>query len=269
MGGRAKFLFRPLDEDSLVAVTSRAREESLPVRVLGAGANVLISDNGVDGVVVLLDQPEFNRWTVHGHEVRAGGGVDLMKLVRRLSHLGLAGIECMAGIPASVGGAIRMNAGGKFGEFGDIVHSATLLDPESGERRVWSRDELGFGYRRSNVGRNIVLSARLHLSLDDPETTRNRYQEIWDYKLSTQPMKNQSAGCIFKNPEGAAAGALIDRAGLKGLRHGAARVSEQHANFIVTDAGACASDVMGLIDVVRDRVQRAFGTTLETEVDIW
>jgi len=174
----------------------------------------------------------------------------------------------MAGIPASVGGAVRMNAGGRFGDFGAVVKSVDVMKP-NGEIERWPRERIGFSYRHSGVNDNIVLSAQLQLREEDPRRVRSSFDELFELKRRTQPLSDHSAGCIFKNPSGQSAGALIDRAGLKGARYGEAEVSQQHANFIVARDGATASDVLHLIDIVRDRVRSEFKTELEMEVDVW
>ncbi len=246
----------------------RTRDEGLPLKVLGRGANVLVSDDGFDGVVVRLDDPAFGRIHRCGSRLEVGGGVDLTRLTRYCVGRGLSGLEGMAGIPATVGGAIRMNAGGRFGEFGDVVRQVTVLTRD-GKREVWGTEQCGFGYRRSSIGDRTVLSADLELREDDPLQVRRRFEDYFAVKRNTQPLGDRSAGCIFKNPGGRSAGALIDQAGLKGLRSGEASVSQRHANFIVADRGATASDVLRLIDLIRERVRAKFDTELEVEIDIW
>lgn len=268
LGGPARYLFRPRDVDELGAMVGRARQEEVPLKVLGAGANVLISDDGYDGVVVRLDNATFRRTQWLGSTVNVGAGVDLMPFARECSGRGLSGLEGMAGIPATVGGAIRMNAGGRFGEFGKVVREVDLLGSD-GTLDTWTRDRLGFGYRRSALTDEIIVSAKLDLEEDDPARIKATFDEYLDYKMSSQPIADCSAGCIFKNPEGQSAGALIDRAGLKGTSCGKAHVSERHANFIVADPGATASDVLRLINLIRKRVCDRYGTELEVEVEIW
>lgn len=268
LGGRARYMYAPEDADRLARMLGRAAHAQRTVKVLGSGANVLVCDDGFDGVVVRLDHQAFG--TVHpspdGFEI--GAGVDLMQLSKRFSREGWSGLECMAGIPGTLGGAIRGNAGGRFGEIGDVVRSVHTLCRD-GTREELTRDQVGFDYRRTRLGDRIVLSARLELRREDPAATSRRFAECFAYKRRTQPMSDNSAGCIFKNPPGISAGALIDRAGLKGVRCGAVRVSEQHANFIVAERGATASDVLRLIDVVRERVVAAHNTQLELEIDVW
>jgi len=268
LGGRAKYLFQPHSVESLAAVVTRARQEDVPLKVLGRGANVLVSDDGFDGVVVRLDHPEFKQVQRRGEVLKVGAGVDLMPFARGCCSEGLSGLECMAGIPATIGGAVRMNAGGRFGDFADCVEGITVLRPD-GEIERWSKERCGFSYRHSDIEDEVVLSATLRLTPDDPRRVLEAFDSHFVEKQRTQPIAAHSAGCIFKNPPNGAAGALIDRAGLKGARSGLAEVSRQHANFIVAERGATASDVLRLIDLVRERVERIFAIVLELEVDIW
>ena len=268
MGGRARYLFRPRDAEQLARLVVRARDEGAPVKVLGCGANVLISDDGVDGVVVRLDQPAFRGVRQKGGRIETGAGVDLIPFARRCCLQGLSGLECMAGIPATIGGALRMNAGGPRGEFGQVVQEVHVLRPD-GQTEIWPHDRLGFGYRHTDLDDRIVLSVRLELKEDDPRRVRERFEDNFAQKERTQPLGEHSAGCVFKNPPGKSAGALIDQSGLKGMRCGGAVVSEKHANFIVAREGATASDVLRLIDLVRDRVRQTFGTELEIEIEVW
>ena len=207
LGGRARYLFRPRDAEQLALLTVRARHENLPVKVLGCGANVLVSDDGFDGVVVRLDGSAFRRVEHRDGRVCAGAGVDLMPFSRDCSERGLSGLEFMAGIPASIGGAIRMNAGGPQGEFGDVVRAVRVLRPD-GTIEDWPKQCLGFSYRKSEIGDAIVLSATLELVEDDPQRVSRTYEDFFEQKRLAQPMGQQSAGCVFKNPQGQSAGAF-------------------------------------------------------------
>ena len=247
---------------------TRARDEDVPCKILGRGANVLVSDDGFDGVVVRLDAPAFRRMEFRDHHVEVGAGTDLTALTRICVRRGLAGLEAMAGIPATVGGAVRMNAGGRGGEFSDVVRSVRVMAAD-GAVEEWPRARCGFGYRHSQLDSCIVLSAALELRGDDPQRVRARFESFLSEKQRTQPLAEHSAGCVFKNPPGQSAGALIDRAGLKGAACGQAVVSHRHANFIVADRAATASDVLGLIDIVREGVRRAFDVELQLEIDVW
>jgi len=268
VGGAARYLCRPRDAEELCAVLRRTREEGLEFRVLGAGANVLVSDRGFDGVVIRLDAPAFGQVDLSSERLRVGGGVDLMRLAWRCCDEGLTGLEGLAGIPATVGGAIRMNAGGRFGEIGEVIREIEVVRPD-GTPAILPRERAGFAYRSSTLRGAVVVGAVLAVGRDDPRRVRARFEECYNFKKQTQPLNQQSAGCVFKNPPGESAGRLIDRAGLKGERCGSACVSEQHANFIVAEAGATASDVLRLIERVRRRVRAVFSTDLELEVEVW
>ncbi len=269
LGGPAEYLIEPETEAQLATVVRRCRDTDTPIRFLGLGANVLVKDAGVSGVVVRLVGAAFAATTFEGKEVSAGAGVNLTRLVMACVRRGLAGLEQVAGIPASVGGAIRMNCGGRFGEIETAVRSVRVMGPDGriGERR---RDALAFGYRSCDLGQDPVVSVEFVLRETDPAALRKRYDEIWNYKQSTQPpLGASSAGCIFRNPNGRSAGELLDRAGLKGLRHGSAMVSERHANFIVADPDGRASDVIELIGLMRRGVAESHGVDLVPEVQVW
>jgi len=268
IGGKARYLATPRDAQDLEAIRRRAREEGLAFRVMGRGANLLVRDEGFAGVVARLTAPSFTQARFDGNRVHAGGGVDLMRLCRACVERGLAGLEGLAAIPASVGGAARMNAGGRFGQFGDRVCHATVLTMDGGLQRVEAA-RIGFGYRCWGLGAAVLLEAALELASDDPLRVRERFREYWRIKRATQPVSERSAGCVFKNPPNASAGRMIDEAGMKGSALGGARVSERHANFIVATADARATDVLGLADRVRARVVDRFGVELELEMEIW
>jgi UDP-N-acetylmuramate dehydrogenase len=281
IGGPADFLVRPRSQEALANLVRRARREGMPVRVLGSGANLLIADEGVDGIVLKLDMPCFTdvRYNATGEveAMRVGAGADMAKTLNDTVRRGLAGLAQMAGIPASVGGAIRMNAGGAFGAIGDAVHSIGCLS-EQGDLRVYPASEILFGYRETNIRDPIILWAAFRLAETDPVALRERVKEIFAYKKSTQPLADHSAGCMFKNPtdtrigssgERVSAGKLVDLAGLKGQSVGGAYVSQQHGNFIAVRPGARATDIVELVRMVKERVREAHGIDLRTEVVYW
>ncbi|MBL0920773.1 MAG: UDP-N-acetylmuramate dehydrogenase [Phycisphaerales bacterium] len=276
VGGRADRLARPGSLEELTELVRRAGEEGQRVRVLGDGANLLVDDHGVDGLVLTLDR--LNRVEAISPSepglLRVGAGANLMRLVADTVRDGLAGLETLAGIPASLGGALVMNAGGAFGQMADTVVAVHTLRPDGQPVSIPS-EAIAFGYRHSGLENVVITGADLRLRpTDDPAALRERLKEIMAYKKSTQPMADRSAGCVFKNPtmpngERVSAGMLIDKAGLKGLAKGAAQVSPVHANFFVTGGGACARDVIRLIGEVRRRVQDHHGVLLEPEIAIW
>lgn len=269
IGGPAKYFIRPRSQQELADAIARCVENGIAIYMLGLGANLLIRDEGIDGAVFRLDEPAFDSVEPAGELLTTGAGVDLQKLIVRTVRDGLAGIETLAGIPGTIGGAIRMNAGGKFGDIGAVVESVTTMD-YNGVVTKRSKDEIVFGYRSSNLSDPIILSAELRLDQEDPEEVVKRYKEVWMYKRNTQPLNTRNSGCIFKNPgNGMSAGALIDQSGLKGLRVGQAEVSTKHANFVVAHTDCPSEDVLKLIKIVQERVFERHAVALETEVKIW
>ena len=268
LGGPADYFIRPESVEQLKDVALRCNENEVRIYVLGFGSNLLIGDEGLRAAVVKLDSDQFQKVEFDGEEVTAWAGADLGKLVLTCVEKGLSGIEALTGIPGSVGGAVRMNAGGNFGDIGAAVETVTLMDNQ-GAVFEKSKPELMFDYRGTNITAKFVLNARLKLTEGDPEQIMRTVKEIWIYKKNNQPLNSKNSGCIFKNPRGVSAGALIDRAGLKGLQIGGAAVSEKHANFIIADKKCTSRDVLRLIDAIKERVKEQFDTELELEIEIW
>ena len=268
LGGAADYFIRPKTVKQLKEVVRRCRKNNIPIYVMGFGSNLLISDNGLRGAVIKLEADEFAQIEFDGTEVTAWAGAELSKLVLTCVEKGLSGIEALTGIPGSIGGAVKMNAGGNFGDFGSAVETVTLMD---GEGNIFkkSKPELVFDYRRTNIEAKFILNAKLQLTESDSEQIMRTVKEIWIYKKNNQPLNTKNSGCIFKNPQSGSAGALIDRAGMKGLRIGGAVVSEKHANFIIAEKGCTSSDVMKLIDTIKQKIKEQFDTELELEVEIW
>ena len=268
IGGNAEHLVTPKDTEQLKTIVQRCTENDVPMRVLGSGSNLLIDDEGVSGVVVKLEGDEFAGTKFEGSTVTAPAGANLSKLVLECVRRGLSGLEALTGIPGSVGGAIRMNAGGNFGDIGASVETVTLMDKE-GNIFEKSKPELVFDYRWVNITAKVILGAKIVLVESDPNQMLRTIKEIWIYKKNSQPLNSKNSGCVFKNPRGLSAGAMVDRTGLKGLRIGGAQVSEKHANFITTVKGCKSSDVKRLLDAVRERVIEKFKIELELELEIW
>ncbi len=268
LGGPADYFIRPRNAKDLKEIIRRCNENHIRTYVLGFGSNLLVSDEGVRGAVIQLRSGEFGQTQYEGEQVTAWAGAELSKLVLDCVEKGLSGVEALTGIPGSVGGAVRMNAGGKFGDIGSVVEAVTLMDIHGNvfEKR---KPELIFDYRAVNIRARFVLNAQLKLTPGDPEKIMRTIKESWIYKKNCQPLNTRNCGCVFKNPPGAAAGALIDRAGLKGHQIGGAAVSEKHANFIVAKDGCTSGDVTRLIDVIRQRVREQFEVELELELEIW
>ncbi|MEM9372260.1 MAG: UDP-N-acetylmuramate dehydrogenase [Planctomycetota bacterium] len=278
VGGRAERFARPDNQEELL----QCLEHDPDLLLLGEGANLLVDDAGVDRLVVSLQSDGFQRVEYDpSGVVRAGAGVALPRLINECVRRGLSGIETLAGIPATLGGAAIMNAGGAFGELATAVRSVTALD-RAGREHTYPRSQIDFGYRRSRLNHLIVTGVELALEPTDAEHCRAELKRCMEYKTGTQPLGDKSAGCVFKNPtlgediadigvagERVSAGMLIDRAGCKSMRVGGASVSDVHANFVVCGADACARDAIDLIGRVGERVLDTFGVTLEREVVVW
>ena len=268
LGGRADYFLRPKTVEQLKKIVQRCNENNIRIYVMGFGSNLLIGDDGLRAAVIKLEAEDFAQTQFDGEQLTAWAGAELSKLVLTCVRKGLSGIEALTGIPGSVGGAVKMNAGGNFGDTGAAVETVALMD---GQGNIFeeSKPELMFDYRRTNITAKFILNATLKLNSADPEQIMRTVKEIWIYKKNNQPLNTRNCGCIFKNPRGVSAGALVDRAGLKGLQIGGAIVSEKHANFIIAEKGCKSRDVTRLIDAIKQRVKEQFGIELELEIEIW
>ncbi len=276
VGGHAAVLAHPASVEQLAALVARARENNLSLYVLGSGANLLVRDEGVPGIVVKLDAPCFRQVSIQGNRAIAGGGYDLARLVLQTAKAGLKGLECLAGVPATVGGAVRMNAGvgGFWRHPGRSVIRVRVMDAGGGISDL-GREMLVFSYRKSSIAAPFILEAEFELGSGEPEALVNEYKRIMALKSESQPLADHSAGCAFKNPPPSpdgkprSAGKLIDDAGLKGFRIGKAEVSPQHANFTIAHPGCTATDILAVIEHVQRVVLEKSGVTLEREVVVW
>jgi UDP-N-acetylmuramate dehydrogenase len=265
VGGSARVFVEPATPAELALVLGELGDE--PLLVLGRGSNLLVADTGWDGVALRLGAG-FKWQRRNGVEVEAGGGTSMPALAAWLATEGLAGLEFAAGIPATVGGSVRMNAGAHGGQTADALVAVTVATPRDPEGRTYRPMDLAFGYRNSDLPRaGVVTAARWVLRDDEPEAIRRRLDELRAWRRSTQPLRQRNCGSVFTNPPGDSAGRLVDAAGLKGRRVGGASVSEKHANFIVVTPGqTTAADVVALIALVRDAVVAHGGPLLEPEV---
>ena len=200
VGGVAALLAHPSSIAQLSSLVSRCREKEQPMYILGSGANLLVREGTLPGVVIALDDPGFAAMNVEDRTVTVGAGYDLMRLVRETAKMGLRGLEVVAGIPATIGGAVRMNAGGAFGEIGSCVSRVQVMSA-TGQVYYRDRDDLVFSYRHSNIDAPFITEVQFELEPGDPEELLNRVKEIFLYKKNSQPMGDASAGCVFKNPQ--------------------------------------------------------------------
>ena len=277
IGGKADLLVHPLSADALSILLRRCRDDEMPCKILGKGANLLVDDLGVDGIIISLDRPCFTSIRFdcddNANALHAMAGADLAKVVMETVRRGLDGLIAMAGIPASIGGAIRMNAGGKYGCISDSLSTVTCLT-YAGELVTYNKEDIAFGYRSCSIAEPLVLSATFELQKCDPVALREKVKEIFAWKKERQPLAEASAGCIFKNPmsetgKRISAGKLIDSVGLKGTTIGGASVSRQHANFITTTTQATTNDVIQLIREIKTQVFDTTSIILQEEVVIW
>ncbi len=267
IGGPADIFVVPQDVEDIRLALGFAEREQLPVDVVGAGTNLLVRDGGIHGVVLKLEgclgRTEFN-----GEEAVVGAGVGLSALIREAAALNLGGIECLVGIPATIGGAVAMNAGTADGWIGDFISAVYFLHPD-GTLGEFKPGNGSFGYRAFAAPPGAVLvGARLQLHRRPQVEIQKDIKQRLKQKEATQPLALASVGCVWKNPQGETAARLIEKVGLKGKRLNGAEISAKHANFIVNRGGATAADILALMDMTRERVQGHFGIALESEIRI-
>lgn len=265
VGGAAELLAEVGTEAALAATLRAARELTVPLFLLGMGSNVLVPDEGISGLVLRLGGA-FRRAAVRGERVSAGAAVALPRLARRTAERGLSGLEPFAGFPSTVGGAVFMNAGCYGAEIRDVLLSVRLVEADGSRRRV-GPDELEPGYRRTNLGARRAIVTRAHFALrsGDRAAALARIEELGARRRAALPGGQPNAGSVFRNPPGDFAGRLLEAAGLKGRRRGAARISEKHANVIVNEGGARADDVLALMLEAHAAVAARFAVRLEPE----
>ena len=266
VGGPAACFLTPSTKEQIREILHICQEEKTPYFILGNGSNLLVSDQGFDGVVLQVYK-NMNQVTVEGEHLRVQAGALLSATARKALEAGLTGMEFAAGIPGTMGGAAVMNAGAYGGDMKDILESVTVLTPE-GEQKELNNEELQLGYRTSVVKEKgyIVLEAVLSLKKGDPEAIKSRMDELKEQRVTKQPLEYPSAGSTFKRPEGYFAGKLIQDAGLRGYQVGGAQVSEKHCGFVINKENATAKDVVDLIHDVQRIVYEKFQVQLETEV---
>lgn len=268
IGGPADVMVLPRDTEDVCQTILSCKQHHIPWWVLGNGSNLLILDGGIRGVVIKI-AGNLNKceWLENG--VVTGAGVTLPRLAKETVNRGLVGLELCAGIPASAGGAVVMNAGIGVSSFGDFVQSVEVVD-EKGIPYFLGSKELSFGYRYSALQNKdcIVTRVSLVLSLGNKEEGERKIKDSWEKRRRSQPLDYPNAGSVFKNPQGDYAGRLIESIGGKGLRYGSAQVSTKHANFIINLGGATAADVLCLMEDIKAKVWRDFSIELEPEVHI-
>jgi UDP-N-acetylmuramate dehydrogenase len=264
-GGPADILFRPADLNDLCAFMA-ARSKDLPLFVIGVGSNLLVRDGGIEGVVIRLPASFGKVEQVGPQTVRAGAAALDSMVARKAADAGIAGLEFLRGIPGTIGGALRMNAGCYGREMKDILVEARAVD-DDGKIVTLSREEMGFSYRHSGAPGNLIfIEALLEGTPDDPAAIAARMDDLVAAREATQPIRTKTGGSTFTNPPDAKAWQLIDRAGCRGLKHGGAQVSEKHCNFLVNLGEASAADIEALGEEVRRKVRADSGVDLSWEI---
>ncbi len=263
IGGAARFFTEIETIEDLQEVLQYCHQHKLPFHILGKGSNSLFHDEGFDGLVI-LNKIQFCEMT--GAEIYVGAGYSFSLLGIKTARKGLSGLEFASGIPASVGGAIFMNAGAGGPETCDVLHEVTFID-EKGDKTIFVREDLDFSYRYSSFHKMRGAIAAARFVLTPSATARQKQLEIVAYRTKTQPYNEHSCGCIFRNPEGKSAGALIEKCGLKNAQIGGAKVSSLHANFIINTALASSKDVLDLAKYVKKSVKEQTG--IELEMELW
>jgi UDP-N-acetylmuramate dehydrogenase len=263
-GGPAEILFRPADEADLRAFLAN-KPESLPVSVIGVGSNLLVRDGGIKGIVVRLPA-SFGRVVVEGNRLRAGAAALDAAVARAAAEAGLGDLEFLRGIPGTVGGAVRMNAGCYGREIKDVFVEAVAID-ERGKKFTLGANDISFSYRHCSAPEGLIFVETLFQGRPEPrEAVRARMEALVTQRESTQPIRAKTGGSTFKNPPGKKAWQLIDEAGCRGLVRGGAQVSPMHCNFLINTGAATAADLEALGEDVRTRVREKSGVTLEWEI---
>jgi UDP-N-acetylmuramate dehydrogenase len=265
IGGPADYYLEPADKEDTVAIIAFLQQQRFPFMIIGRGSNLLVSDEGIRGAVINLETG-LSSIRVEGDRVYADAGVSMARFVDFCVQRGYKGMEMLAGIPGTLGGALIMNAGAYGGEISDHLVDVELL--RNGALLYLRKEEVGFAYRRSGLQRDIILGASFRLPQGEKEEIMAIRKELLLKRNRAQPLNYPNSGSMFKNPPGQFAAKLIEEAGLKGARRGDAQVSEKHANFIVNLGAATAADVRALIELVRTTVFERFQIMLELEVKL-
>jgi UDP-N-acetylmuramate dehydrogenase len=265
VGGPAQVLFTPMDENDLAYFLACLPHE-LPVTVVGVGSNLIVRDGGVPGVVIRLSPRGFGETSVEGDVVRAGAAALDKRVAETAAAAGISGLEFFYGIPGTIGGALRMNGGANGSETRDVLIEASGIGRD-GSKHTFSNADMKFVYRNSGVDPSIIFTAaRFRGTIAAPETIRARMSEVQNHRETAQPIREKTGGSTFQNPPGHSAWKLIDAAGCRGLRVGAAQVSEMHCNFLINTGAATGHDIETLGETVRARVKENSGIELHWEI---
>lgn len=268
VGGPARFFYAPSDLEDLELLIGAAKKNKIKIFVIGAGSNILVSDNGVDGLVLQLSGPDFKKISWRENRLIVGAGLMLGRAVEAAKLNSLSGLEFLIGIPGTVGGALIMNAGAWGRSIGELIENVDVMDFK-GNIKILKKRDIKFGYRRSSLGKYIILSARFRLDKKNKSRILQDLNKYLQARRKSQDTAFPNAGCVFKNPSSESAGKLIDLCGLKGKKIGGAFISRKHANFILNKENARAHDVFNLMKLMKSAVRDKFKVNLEPEIKIW
>lgn len=268
IGGKAELLIKVQEPNDIIHWSKYSLEKGMPLTVMGNGSNLLVSDEGIKGTVLKIynSKAEISR---NENIITVFSGFPMGKLISQVAFEGLGGIENLAGIPGTIGGAVIMNAGARGCEIGPFVHKITVLDLKCMEKKTLAKGDIEFSYRYSSLQNKglIILEIDLKLEQEDPRVIKERIKKVLDLRKGSQPINFPNSGSVFKNPPNLSAGRLIDEVGLKGFRVGDAQIAEKHGNFIINLGDARALEVMELINIARKKVFDRFKVRLEPEIE--
>jgi UDP-N-acetylmuramate dehydrogenase len=268
IGGTTKYLVEPNDLSQLIELVGLCYSQSVPMKILGGGSNLVVREQGFEGATILLNSPAFCQMTQDGQRVRCGGGAKLSHLIAFCVGLGLGGLEHLVGIPGTVGGALRGNAGTDDGDVGQAVESVKLLTSDGRVVEATGK-QLAFSYRKSSLDELAILEVTFRLEPGDVRALTKREQTFWIVKRSKQPSFPERAAVAFINPDGFEASELVQQAGFHGAAEGAVRLSSTYANYLIASEGATSDQLLTLVERVREGVRERTGVQLQLHLQIW
>jgi len=267
-GGICEYFAEPTSEAELTELVKSCNAQEVPIRVLGGGSNLIVCSDVVPGMVIHLSAAAFCHIEVVGSTIKSGGGAALVQLISTAAREGLEGLEQLAGIPGTVGGAVRTNAGTNSGDIGQRTTSVTVLT-RGGDLETRGRDELRFSYRKSSLNDLVVLAAEFELQQADANEITRKMQTLWIVNKGQQPLGRERSLCMFQDHGGVKASSLIEQAGLKGFKQGGVTISDSHANYMIVDEGATCADALGILTHIQAEVDSQLGVSIKKQIEIW
>jgi UDP-N-acetylmuramate dehydrogenase len=267
-GGICEYFAEPTSEAELTELVKSCNAQEVPIRVLGGGSNLIVCSDVVPGMVIHLSAAAFCHIEVVGSTVKSGGGAAMVQLISTAAREGLEGLEQLAGIPGTVGGAVRTNAGTNSGDIGQRTTSVTVLT-RGGDLETRGRDELRFSYRKSSLNDLVVLAAEFELQQADANEITRKMQTLWIVNKGQQPLGRERSLCMFQDHGGVKASSLIEQAGLKGFKQGGVTISDSHANYMIVDEGATCADALGILTHIQAEVDSQLGVSIKKQIEIW